>query len=222
MINTNTPQTTTAPIKHHLDEATLMAYSAGTLKEAFNLIVATHVSLCDTCRAAAQAYDTVGGALLDDEAAPLSEGSLDQTLALLDNEFDAPVRHVGSGDIPAPLHSYIGGDLESIRWRPVGMGVKQAILRTSKGATARLLSIPAGAAMPDHGHHGTEMTLVLKGAFQDEDDYFARGDIEIADSDVQHIPVADIHEDCICLAVTDAPLRFSGFLPRIWQKIIRI
>jgi putative transcriptional regulator len=76
--------------------------------------------------------------------------------------------------------------------------------------------------MPDHSHHGTELTLVLKGAFQDEDGYFARGDIEIADSDVQHIPVADIHEDCICLAVTDAPLRFTGLMPRILQKFLRI
>jgi putative transcriptional regulator len=102
------------------------------------------------------------------------------------------------------------------------MGVKQAILPTSKGATARLLFIPAGAAMPDHGHQGTELTLVLKGAFQDADGYFARGDVEIADSGVQHIPVADIHEDCICLAVTDAPLRFTGFLPRIFQRFARI
>lgn len=213
---------TEATIKHHLDEATLLAYAAGTLPEAFNLIVATHLSLCDTCRASAQAYDAVGGALLDDDAAAMTAGSLDQILAQLDNGFDAPARHVSTSDIPTPLHSYIGDDLESIRWRPVGMGVKQAILRTSKGATARLLSIPAGAAMPDHGHHGTEMTLVLKGAFQDDDAYFARGDIEIADSDVQHIPVADIHEDCICLAVTDAPLRFQGILPRIWQKFVRI
>ena len=76
--------------------------------------------------------------------------------------------------------------------------------------------------MPDHSHHGTELTLVLKGAFQDEDGYFARGDIEIADSDVQHIPVADIHEDCICLAVTDAPLRFTRLMPRLLQKFVRI
>lgn len=199
-----------------------MAYAAGTLKEAFNLIVATHLSMCDQCRASAQAYDAVGGALIEDETAPLSAGALDKTLAHLDDALDVPVRPVAAGDVPAPLHSYIGTDLDSIRWRPIGMGVKQAILPTSKGATARLLRIPAGAAMPDHGHRGTEMTLVLRGAFQDENAYFARGDIEIADSDVQHIPVADIHEDCICLAVTDAPLRFNGVLPRLLQRFFRI
>lgn len=214
--------TTQQPIRHHLDEGTLLAYAAGTLPEAFNLIVATHLSLCDRCRADAQAYDAVGGALLDVETSHLSDDCLERTLAQLDASAPDPVKAAAGGTLPAPLQDYVGGDLESIRWRPVGMGVKQAILPTSKGATARLLFIPAGAAMPDHSHHGTELTLVLKGAFQDEDGYFARGDIEIADSDVQHIPVADIHEDCICLAVTDAPLRFTGILPRIFQKFLRI
>ena len=102
------------------------------------------------------------------------------------------------------------------------MGVRQAILRTAPGATARLLFIPAGAAMPDHGHRGTEMTMVLQGAFSDEDDHFARGDVEIVDEHLHHTPVADISEDCICLAVTDAPLRFNSLLPRLVQPFLRI
>jgi putative transcriptional regulator len=221
-------QTSSAPlratqIRHHLDEATLLAYSAGTLPEAFSLIVATHLSMCDTCRADAQAYDAIGGALIDRDAMTMDAGALDKVLAGLDSTTPLPAAPARPRSVlPEPLFSYVGGDLDSVRWRPVGMGVRQAILRTSKGATARLLCIPAGAAMPDHGHHGKEMTLVIQGAFQDADDYFAPGDIEIADSDVQHIPVADIHEDCICLAVTDAPLRFTGVLPRIWQKFARI
>ncbi|MCX7565604.1 ChrR family anti-sigma-E factor [Sulfitobacter sp. F26169L] len=210
-------------IRHHLNEATLMGYAAGTLPEAFNLIVATHLSLCDRCRADVQAYDAVGGALLEDESAALADESLAQTLARLDADpKPAGRKKTATGDFPAPLQDYVGGDLDAVRWRPLGMGVKQAILPTSKAATARLFLIPAGAAMPDHGHNGTEMTLVLKGAFLDGNDYFARGDIEIADIDVQHIPIADVHEDCICLAVTDAPLRFTGILPSILQKFFRI
>ena len=209
-------------IKHHLDQATLLGYAAGTLPEAFNLIVATHLSLCDTCRADAQAHEAVGGAMLDQSSSAMSSGSLAQTLAQLDDSLDAIPDAAPVGDLPAPLASYVGGDLDAVKWRPVGMGVKQAILPTSKGATARLLRIPAGAAMPDHGHHGKELTLVLKGAFLDDDAYFALGDIEVADKDVQHIPVADIQEDCICLAVTDAPLRFNGLLPRIMQRFVRI
>jgi putative transcriptional regulator len=213
-------------IKHHLSEAVLMAYSAGTLPEAFNLMVATHLSLCDTCRAGAEAYDAVGGEVLDRmvEAHPVSSESLEATMALIAggpvDQRAAPAPKPGV--LPAPLQDYVGGDLDAIRWKPMGMGVKQAILPTSKDATARLLFIPAGTAMPDHSHHGTEITMVLQGAFQDEDDYFARGDVEIADSNTHHTPVADIHEDCICLAVTDARLQFDGLIPKIAQRFLRI
>ena len=102
------------------------------------------------------------------------------------------------------------------------MGVKQAILPTSDAASARLLFIPAGTAMPDHGHQGLELTMVLQGAFKDEDDYFARGDIEMADSEMHHTPIADINEDCICLVVSDARLKFDGLIPKIMQRFAQM
>ena len=124
--------------------------------------------------------------------------------------------------LPAPLTDYIGGDISAVRWRPVGLGVRQAILPTSGKATARLLYIPAGASVPDHGHNGQELTMVLQGAFSDAGDRFARGDVETADESLEHTPVADPGADCICLAVTDAPLRFRGLLPRLIQPLLRI
>ena len=48
------------------------------------------------------------------------------------------------------------------------------------------------------------------------------GDIEICDPNVEHTPVAEPGEDCICLAATDAPLKFSGLLPKIAQPFLRI
>ncbi|MFK7744305.1 MAG: ChrR family anti-sigma-E factor [Roseobacter sp.] len=212
-------------IKHHLNDAILMAYSAGTLPEAFNLMVATHLSLCDTCRAQAATFEALGGELLEqDDIVNVTGSSFDSTMALIDGgDILAPEASTSTaGVLPKPLQDYVGGDLDAIKWKSIGMGVKQAILHTSKDASARLLLIPAGTAMPDHGHHGTEMTMVLKGAFQDDDDYFARGDVEIADSDLHHTPVADIHEDCVCLAVADAPLHFDRLLPKIAQRFLRI
>ncbi|WP_299704719.1 ChrR family anti-sigma-E factor [uncultured Tateyamaria sp.] len=214
-------------IIHHLTDEILMGYAAGTLPEAFNLMVATHVSLCDECRARVESYDAVGGAMLEEASEhdmALAPGSFAATMALIAGGAPEEIRTQYPQDavLPQPLQDYAGGGIDSIKWRAVGMGVKQAILPTSKDASARLLYIPAGAAMPDHGHHGIEMTMVLQGAFQDDDDYFARGDVEVADSDLHHTPVADIHEDCICLAVTDAPLRFQGLLPKIAQRFARI
>ncbi|MEO1363033.1 MAG: ChrR family anti-sigma-E factor [Pseudomonadota bacterium] len=214
-------------IKHHLTDSILMGYAAGTLPEAFNLMVATHVSLCDECRARLEGFEAVGGEMLDQPAnneVAMDAGSLAATLSLIAGGAQDEIRmpRATASVLPGPLQDYVGGDLDAIQWRGIGMGVKQAILPTSKDASARLLFIPAGAAMPDHGHQGLEMTMVLQGAFQDEDDYFARGDVEVADSDTHHTPVADIHEDCICLAVTDAPLQFQGLLPKIAQRFARI
>ena len=96
------------------------------------------------------------------------------------------------------------------------------VLKTSGDATVRLLKIPAGTAIPDHGHRGTELTLVLQGAFVDETDRFARGDVEVANEDLNHTPTAEDGLDCICLAATDAPLRFSGIIPRLAQRFVGI
>ncbi|WP_072709462.1 ChrR family anti-sigma-E factor [Donghicola eburneus] len=211
-------------IKHHLTDQLLMAYSAGTLPEAFDLIVAAHLSMCDACRAAAESFDATGGALIEDlDTAELSDDSFAATMRLIEGapKLSAP-KPRKKGVLPGPVQDFVGGDLESVKWRSIGMGVKQAIIPTEKDATARLLYIPAGCAVPDHGHRGTELTLVLQGAFQDETDHFGPGDIEVADEDLFHTPVADIGEDCICLAATDAPLRFRSLLPRLAQPFLRI
>lgn len=215
----------TGYIEHHLTEDQLLAYSAGTLPEALSLLIACHVSLCDSCRATLESFDALGGALLEDTPEPvaqMSSNSLDATLALI--KSGAPVRHTRRTDpvFPSPLAELVGGGVDAVKWRRIGLGSKQAIVSRKDGWTARLLHIPAGVAMPDHGHGGTELTLVLQGAFLDEDERFARGDVEIADTEVEHTPVADIGEDCICLAVTDAPLRFNGLIPKMVQPFLRI
>jgi len=213
-------------IKHHLTDELVMAYSAGALPEAFSLVIAAHVSLCDECRAALEACDAMGGAVLDTcESAQISDESLEATLALIAESKPKGElkRAIRADDVfPAPLRDYVPGGLDTVKWRKVGGGVSQSILKTSDEATVRLLRIPGGTAVPDHGHNGTEMTLVLKGAFRDEVDRFGRGDIEVADEDLTHTPVAEEGEDCICLAATDAPLRFNALLPRIAQPFLRI
>lgn len=213
-------------IKHHLTEPLLMGYAAGTLPEAFNLVVATHITMCDECRAALAEYDAVGGAVMMDSApVDVAEDALAATLAMIDGgkfaEQPAPVRTKDS-IFPGPLQDYITGDIDSLKWRKVGGGVSQLVLKTSKDASVRVLRIPAGTAVPDHGHRGMELTLVLQGAFTDEEDRFGAGDLEVANEDLHHTPVAEEGVDCICLAATDAPLRFNGLVPRIAQRFIGI
>ncbi len=55
----------THDIKHHLSKKLLMAYSAGQLEEGFALAIATHISMCDQCRAELESLDAMGGAIIE-------------------------------------------------------------------------------------------------------------------------------------------------------------
>ncbi|WP_240453699.1 ChrR family anti-sigma-E factor [Chachezhania antarctica] len=214
-------------IKHHVPDDLLMAYSAGALPEAYSLAIATHLSLCDTCRAAAESYDAVGGAVLEDApegAATMSMDSLAQTLARLKaSEPREAVRPARPRSIfPGPLADYVGTSLDDIRWRPIGMGAKQMVIRTSPTASARLLYIPSGVGVPDHTHGGKELTVILDGAYSDETGRYGPGDIAYGDDELHHAPIAEDGGPCICLAVTDAPLRFKTIIPRLLQPFLGI
>lgn len=213
-------------VTHQIGDDLLAEYAAGNLPEAFNLVVAGHVSICRPARKRLDAIEALGGALLEQaDAAELSSGSLEATMALIAGGAPAePARSVAPpcSVLPGPIRDYVGGGIDAVKWRPVGMGVKQAILDTTPEASARLLYIPAGCEMPEHGHRGLEMTMVLQGAFLDGDERFARGDVEVADEDLEHVPVADMGEDCICIAASGAPLKFKGLLPRLAQPFFRI
>ncbi len=209
-------------IRHSLPDNLMMGYAAGTLPEAFNLVIAAHVSLSADARARLGAFEAVGGAVLEDEGgAALTDDCLDRMLARLDSLPQANARAPGAADeiYPAPLAQYVG---RGLRWQSLGRGVKQAILTTDGDASARLLRIPGGQAMPDHGHKGTELTLVLQGAFMDGNRRYARGDVDVATEDTDHTPVAEAGIDCICLAASDAPLKFYGLLPRLAQPFFKI
>lgn len=224
--------TTQTPPQHHPGDDLLLAYAAGELNEAWSLLIATHTAVCPACRARVGTAEAVGAALIDDvspdELAEMADDALDRVLERAGAQDAVPAaRPVDSGApapvLPQPLRDYAGGDVDSLKWRRLGSSAFHIPLVAKRGApTARLLKIPAGTAVPEHGHNGLELTMVLAGSFVDEGTRFARGDVETADTDLEHQPVADPGTDCICLAVTDAPLRFRGPIARLVQPFIGI
>ena len=201
-----------------------MGYAAGILPEAFSLVVATQMSISDEARARLASYEAIGGGILEDsDEAEMKPNAFKQTLKEIDIPTKKrPIPPMVEGIFPKPLQKYVGNDLNAIKWKNIGRGVRQAILKTDKHATARLIYIPAGTAMPNHGHNGLEMTLVLQGEFHDKEDFFARGDIEIGDENLHHTPTASGNGPCICLAASDAPLKFTSLLPRLLQPLFKI
>lgn len=71
--------------------------------------------------------------------------------------------------------------------------------------------------MPDHGHRGAELTLVLEGAYSDVTGVYRRGDMQDVDEAVEHRPVADKSAERVCLIASERPCRFKVFIGRLTQ-----
>lgn len=215
------------PPRHHIPGELLLDYAVGRMAEPWSLVVACHLALCPDCREEMRRLEALGGDILaHTEASPLRR-PLPADLPARDMARKpggaTPALPARDARLPAPLLSYLPGGLDAARWRWVGSGVRSfpLPLRSRQGMVS-LLRIEPGRGLPSHSHGGDEMTLVLCGGFSDERGDFRRGDVEIADGDVQHQPVAMPDEPCICLAVTDAPLRFAGPFGWIFNQWARL
>ena len=212
-------------ISHHLDEATILAYAAGTLNEAFSVVAAAHVSVCPSCRAAVRQAEAVGGNILEQvDAVAVSADTRARMMAQLDvvAPLNAPERPrpMASHELPRPLARLLGGsNLDEIRWRSLAPGIAVHDLPLSPQARGhlKLLRIGAGKAMPEHGHGGEEITLILKGAYRDKFGEFRAGDVADLDESMEHSPIVTEDGPCICLIATEAPTRMKGLFARILQ-----
>ncbi len=203
----------------------LIAHAAGKLAEPVALVIATHLSLSPTSRRRYAGYEAAGGVLLD--ALPGEDpgpGAWDRLVARL-GEPDAPPAAPGpvaATRLPRPLSDYVPGGLDAMKWRHYGPASEADLAIDGPGYRTRLIRLKAGRGIPRHTHGGSELTLVLEGAFTDGTGHYGRGDLAIADGTVDHRPVADEGQDCLCLAVTDAPLRLTGPIGRFFNPFIRM
>ena len=218
---------------HHPDADALLEYASGTLSEAGSVVIATHLALCPECRARVRELEALGGVLIEaEEPAPVGGDMLSAVMARLDEDEaserrDITVPRAVIDDetvltIPEPLRSYVGGNLHELKWRSRARGIKEASVDIpGSDVRASLLRIAPGESVPSHTHDGVETTLVLKGAFVDETGRYARGDVATASDELDHKPVAEADEECICFIVVDGSLRLTSPLGRVINLFVR-
>lgn len=203
----------------------LAGYAAGTLSYPAQALVGAHLELSDQNRGYVSSLESLGGVSLND-ADPVAFDDRDSILssifsddALLSND-NVPLVQDGT-NVPHSLQSIVGRSLDGLPWKTLLPGVKECKFGEIDGCTSSLIWVRAGRAMPSHTHHGTELTLVLQGGFSDEDGHFVSGDLAFADGDVDHKPIADEGEDCICFAVTAGRLELTGPVGRWFAPFMR-
>lgn len=215
-------------IDHHLDVATIMAHAAGTLDEAFNVVVASHIAWCPVCREATRQAALLGGELLGSlDGTSVSENCRSKTLSMLDTAtlHRFPKSPSPRSEVPDPLGRMLGGvALADLKWKRKAPGLALYDLPLSETSNARLflMRIAPGSAMPEHGHGGEEITLILSGAYNDKFGRYAQGDVADLDESIEHQPIVETGAACICLVATEAPTRFKSWPARLLQPLIGI
>jgi len=179
---------------------TLAAYASGGLKTGARLVLSVHLRACAACRKQTERLERLGGALLADEPpAAMEAGALARALAALDAA--EPPRRMGLDEA-----------MRQGIWLPLGPGV--AIKRLGRiadpGERLFLIRAAGGRPLPEHGHTGPERLVVLAGAFEDAQGRYGQGDLVERGPQDRHQPIACEGETCLCISVTEGPLKLSG------------
>jgi putative transcriptional regulator len=229
-------------IHHPAPDELLLDFAVGSTGPGKSLLVATHLSMCEDSRERYAVMEAIGGVLLASlEDSSLERIRVERVLEQADETEDerprpaeaAPQRpapasrivscgRLGTVDLPQPLSAF-AEEVESPRsWRRLGLGVEAAVLPVSTplGKTQLLRARP-GVRILRHTHLGEELVLILKGAFWDGDERFGPGDVAICDRSVRHAPIIDRDEGCLCLAVTEGPIKFLGPLGWLLNRFNR-
>ncbi len=214
----------------HLDDATVVAYAGGSLSNCLSVVAASHVAMCDHCRAKVRRAEAVGAVLLETcEVQQMKPDALSSVFERIDgSDWVQPKTRSDASDdpdpsLPLPVSRLLDCRLDDVRWKTAGPGVGiHVIEKNDDGSSLYMLKVRPGHKLPDHGHAGQEMTLILRGAYRDVIGRFAPGDVADLDEHIEHQPVIEDGEDCICLIATEAPARFKGLVPRLLQPIVGI
>lgn len=210
---------------YHPSDELLMQFAAGQAPNALGLLVACHNENCAQCRSKTRLYEQLGGDILT-ELSPeaVSNNLLDRILGKLDeqpSESNAPTPLPDTFHIPRPLQRFVNKPYDELDWSGMTRSIKEIALPFSDDRyTAKLYKISAGKELPEHTHKGNEFTLVMEGSFCDKAGDYHAGDFVLADTQTIHQPRANSGADCICFAVVDAPLKFTGLFGRMLNPFI--
>lgn len=204
----------------------LLRYAAGKLRPAPALVVASHLAISSSSRRIVSSFEAVGGSLLEDAPlADLSPDLFERTLARLD------VADVKAAPKPAPNHDALKLGIilpEPLAkraigpWRPLGPGLRCARIDMAEDPDHNLIMLRGQprVALPEHGHSGEELSLVLKGSFHDEGGRYVVGDLLHEDQDSGHTPIVSDDGECVCLIAIEGRMRFKNWLLRLAQPWI--
>jgi len=213
-------------IRHHPNDEILAAFAAGLLDLGQHVAIATHLVACLQCRTFIHVMEDVGGAVLT-RLPPAGMSS--SALARVEARLSEPTPSSAPSSVPTASAHDIPGLPDFVRryefgrWKWIAPSVhwRRIVLPEASKTRVFLLKSGPGTKMLAHSHSEMEMTCVLSGAFLHDGGRYQPGDFDLGDEKVDHQPVVDAIEDCVCLVAMRGELRLKGVIGRLVQPFVR-
>lgn len=207
----------------HPDIELLLKYANGQLKPALAIAIGLHHQSCTQCQASVADIESIGGDNLESApTAELSSSSFEVLMGQLDSiELDQSNLTDGNLSSRYAQLAVASSDLNWVKqldeenfentvWKKITNKISQSeILLGDETFKVELLKFKPKAIIPKHTHNGNEFTVVVQGSFKDCYGEYQRGSFIQMTQQNQHQPIAG-ENGCICLAITDKPLHFTG------------
>lgn len=210
--------------RHHPESLSLMEYSAGNLSEPHALCIRLHLDKCTLCRSRVDTLDSLGAVMMEQQPkVSVSESTFDSILAKIDSPQE-PEHSTKAAPKVSVLEKLLGDDINDLPWkRQLGDVSVLDITGKFPGQNEQVVlqKLNAGGKAPIHTHCGNETTIVLQGAFSDQNGVFNQWDFVVLTDQDEHKPVAIGNEDCITLSVLSAPIKLTGTFTRMLNPFIR-
>lgn len=215
-------------MKFHPDIDLLLKYANGQLEPALAIAVGLHHQQCPQCQSHIADIESLAGEGLElSNNAPLAENSFEQLLNELDSlpvdnfsdSVEAEREHctelsslaVAESDL-ALVEKFYQQNFDDVKWQKITRKIAQATIDFDDPRyQIKLLKLQPNAKTAKHTHRGSEFTVVLQGDFSDQYGHYSQGEFIFMDEKNEHQPRAG-RDGCICLAITDQPLKFTGVL----------
>jgi putative transcriptional regulator len=214
-------------IEHHPPDSMQAAFAAGTLDHGQHIAIATHLVSCAHCRRFARSMEQVGGAVLDRlQPAAMSSRALAEVEARLNEPARPAAKQVAPSlsetEVPALPQFVRRYRFENWKWIAPSVHLRPIVLPYASNTRVFLLRSGPGTKMLQHTHTGIEMTCILSGAFRQDGAHYGLGDFDLGDETVDHRPVVEPGQDCVCLVAMQGELQLKGLIGRIVQPFVRL
>lgn len=216
----------------------LMQYAAGALPPYESMLVAAYLATSAAARHKYATFEAAGGRMIDNvEPVSVTHNCLNNILAVIEPAGEAATPHPA-----APAAQKVASDCvlptfmrrlldthcpqQNMNWQSISSGVAKIDIRLChsepRQRKLRLMRIAPDRQTPTHTHAGIEMTLVLEGSYHDGQARYLPGDLVIVTAEeAEHTPRAGA-DGCVCMILSEAPVRFHNPLLQALNLFWRI